>query len=222
MVHQLLIEPVYFTRSTIIPFLKSKNLIQKKRFYVSLKIKNLGNDPTNGFTIKNIIVASAHGQDMCHKVKNSYHVDSLNPGQTKLLMVEKMGTFMHGLVNISAKVLPDENTDKIKTFQRDSFTHSVDEFDEENEWLDYFFIKSKTEDLQDHNHTLLVFLSIAMVIIMGLNLYYFYEYQIKPQIIKQNRNNNAALQYCQNNLDGQWPKTDGSFLSCVDVVEMLY
>ncbi len=136
---------------------------QAETFSLHLKITNLENVPSAEFNIKNITLHSAEGQSIREDFSKSFYIERLNPEESKIIEIGNYGSYMHGLVNISASVLPTSNAITLNLLQRNPFTKEVTEISK-NSWNDFFHVKSSViHEQQKANKRM-----IALTIIIGI------------------------------------------------------
>lgn len=141
MEHEIEIEFVH-RRGKIANFFRKSNLIQTIPFEIGFLFRNRGDKPLIGAMISAIQWRSAQGQSMFSTINKSFHLDTLNPREKKIIWIEKTGTYAHGLCQIDLTVVSDKKEEVIKTFQVNPFTKEV-EFYGRGIWTDFFFIRSK-------------------------------------------------------------------------------
>lgn len=205
MENRLLIEFVYADKG-ILSRLFGKELIQTKPFRIGFFIKNIGDQPIQKFTLKNIRWSSSDGQDIFAWTDKSFDIDTLNPNQEKMIWVEdKTGTYMYGLCNISINIIPNNQNEEIITFQRDHFSGEISRSLSKNHWIDFFFIRSKNEYEQSMTNKFNIFLSCIFLVFA----YFTYnltkvqtkytEIQSIPEQINQARALKNARELCSKN-----------------------
>ncbi len=221
MEHKLQIEFIHSKNRLLPKFLRRySQIIQTKPFDIGLRLKNTGNVPIQGITIKNIQWRSADGKDMLSWVDNSFHFDTLNPREEKEIWADKMGTYVHGLCTISLLVISDNPEDTIQTYQIDPFTKRPSPCRDKNNWVDFFFIRSKSEYEQTlTNRLLVIYTAIGLGIAMA-TLYYI-KIQTEPIFNTKEKNQADAQEYCRSNPTGKWPKASGGYFTCDEVFRIL-
>lgn len=211
--------------------LRKSELIQTKPFKIGFLMKNIGAQPIQGLIIKNISWASASGQNIFATSEKSFHIETLNPNEEKKFWVDKTGTYMHGLCHIKLDVISDNGIDKIKTFQKDHFTGTISSLPTINQWIDFFFIRSKSEYEQSRTNNFNIFFSIILVIMTLFTIKLtqqqtkYAQIQSIPEQINQAREKKSAIKFCKQNpeatdsglyyLDGT-----GKTASCSDVLQL--
>src|SRR4051812_36748198 len=118
MEHKIQIEFIHL-KSRFHRLFGESDLIQTKPFYIGLRFKNIGDAPLSGASITNIRWKSAAGQDMFWTSEKSFNLATLNPQQSTEVWVDRTGTYVHGLCQISLNITPDTSGDIIRTFQMD-------------------------------------------------------------------------------------------------------
>lgn len=221
MIFKIQIEPIISTESKTIGLFKNGPIIQAVPFKLGFKITNITKEPIRGFILKNILFKSAEGQDIEHRINKSFHIDTLNPSAKTEIWVDRFGTYMHGLAQIWMDVVPDSATDTIKTYQKDLFTEEVTESGSLNHWLDFLYVMSSMENIQNRNNSLMLFFTTLMTLIIIFNFYFFYKFQISPIINEQKKNEYEAIIHCEDNPDGVWSKAAGGEFKCSEVLEIL-
>ena len=71
-----------------------------------------------------------------------------------------MTTYIDGLIWVSSDVIPDNEDDKILTYQKDKHSEHIDIFTENNKWGDSFFIQGQLELQQARTNTYILILTI--------------------------------------------------------------
>lgn len=138
--------------------------IQTQKFRFLLQITNLSEQPSPAFTISSIILKSAEGQDINDNFNGkSFFVDILNPSQEKIIYVGDSGQFMYGLVNVSAAIQPREQNILIDFYQKNPFTKETSKIPRQNNWTDFFYIKSSNESSQEKTNIRIYWLTWATV-----------------------------------------------------------
>ncbi len=214
----------YFSR-----FAKSE-LVQTKSFEFGFILKNIGDSPIKGATIKNIRYVSASGQNIGASVEKSFHFDTLNPGEEKNIWVEKVGTYMYGLCNVTLSLDPDTTGDVVKTYQEDPFTKIISSVAGSNHWIDFFFIRSKNEYEQSHSNSITFFLGVMSVISSVIAAYLafqqtnFTEIQSRPDRILQAQATQAAVEKCKEAPElkesGLFDTSNGNPAPCSTVLQL--
>lgn len=139
--------------------------VQAKSFHFGLRISNKSNSPSDSFTISRIIMQSAQGQDIHDDFdKRSFLVDSINPGEERVIDVGRNGQFMYGLTSVTVTINPSVLGKPIMFLQKNPFTESLTEIGQ-NRWVDFLYIKGVNEDLQEKTNIWLVRLTWIMVVI---------------------------------------------------------
>lgn len=207
-------------RNRIFWWIKSDSIIQTKTFELGFRFTNIGDEPIKGFTIKNIQFRSAEGQNIIHGIDKSFHIDTLNPGVSTEISVDKFGTYMYGLAQVNSEFVADDPSSTIETYQKDPFTGQISKYKIPNQWLDFLYVTSNSEDIQNSNNSLLVALTYLITIIVVANFYLFYKYQVLPKIAEQSKIKFEATNYCKNNPDGEWPNAYGGTLKCSEVLKI--
>jgi len=141
--------------------------IQGKSFYLGLRIKNIGDEPSESFNILKIKVHSAEGKNIFDDLNKSFYIEKLNPNETKDIEVKKQGSIIYGLATIELQIKLDIEGAKIDFYQKNHITED-NYFLGENRWLDFLYIKSSSEHAQDISNkriTLLTYVLIGLTII---------------------------------------------------------
>lgn len=198
-------------------FFLGSDIIQTKPFYIGFRFKNIGDAPILGLTVSRVLWRSAAGQDLAWDTDKSFHLDTLNPQQVIEIWVARAGTYVHGLCNINLTVVPDTTGDTIKTFQVDRFTKEVSPCRNVNSWIEFFFIRSKSEYEQSSTNTLLIIMAIVTLYFAGYSIWM----QINTASNIEKKNRADALEYCQSNPSSDWPKATGGKLTCGEILTML-
>lgn len=157
---QILIEPIVDGKPHGIA-------VQAKTFQFSLKITNHSNSPSEAFTITQVVIGSAQGQNINDGFGNkSFSVGVINPEQSVIINVGKNGQFMFGLIMINVDIVPNNAQRPITCLQKNPFTGNICEVSQigTNRWVDFFYIKSSSEDLQEETNRWLVILSWVIAI----------------------------------------------------------
>jgi hypothetical protein len=224
MEHKLQIEFICFTKRKLplidkISLTRKKLLIQTRPFKFGFKIKNIGDTPLGGATLQKIRLLSASGQNITETVDGTFHIDTINPKEEREIWIGEMGTYMHGLSSVHMQTVPDNHGDTIKTFQKNQFTGQVTEYNIINSWLDFFYIYSETEYNQDRANGLLIMTALFTTIVMLINFYYVFKFQIYPEIYAQRKADYEAKQSCQNNPQGDVLLKTGGWIKCSEYMK---
>lgn len=124
--------------------------IQAVGFMLGLKVSNISSKPSSEFTISNICLMSAQGQDITNDCDGkSFFVEILNPGESKIIEIGKNGGFMYGLITIKAMIVPKESSVAIEINQKNSATKEISTLNQKNSYVDFLYIKSSSEYAQE-------------------------------------------------------------------------
>ena len=109
-------------------------------------------------------MGSAQGQNISDDFgKKSFSIGIINPEKSTIIDVGKNGQFMFGLINITVNIVLADTSKQIDFFQKNPFTGNLYEVGK-NYWLDFFYIKSSSEDLQEKTNRWLVILTWVIAI----------------------------------------------------------
>jgi hypothetical protein len=109
-------------------------------------------------------MGSAHGQNISDDFgRKTFSVGIINPDQSTVIDVGNNGQFMFGLINITATIVPSDASRPVTFFQKNPFTGSFYEIGT-NHWIDFFYIRSSSEDLQEKTNKWLVILTWVIAI----------------------------------------------------------
>jgi hypothetical protein len=150
---------------------KKVTAIQGRCFNFSLKITNESNNPSPEFNIKNIEVTSDKNLGSSVTTNGEFHVGILNPKESKIIDIEKLGVLIHGLVKIEANIVPKEALAPINVFQINSITGEISDHGNPNKLLDFFWIKSSNEYAQDKNTGRMIWFTAVIVFCTILQLF---------------------------------------------------
>jgi len=168
--YKILIEPIFKKPRKIIP-LKNNYIIQGKSFLIGLTIKNIGETPFLGCSIKNMRLESAEGKTLVKTFPETFSVGKLNPNEkTEIWWPNAVSVNLYGLVWIDCLLLPSNSEYQIFTYQKDEVTGINEKYDYPNRWGDSLYVKSASEREQIQTNKLLLFLTILMFLhgIFGL------------------------------------------------------
>jgi len=136
--------------------------VQAKAFQFALKITNRSNSPSDPFTISSVVITSAQGQNINDNFSGkSFSVGVINPEESTIIEVGKNGQLMFGLVTVTVIITPSNVARPVTVLQRNPFTGSVCPIGN-NHWVDFFYLKSSNEDLQEKTNKLLVILTLII------------------------------------------------------------
>lgn len=214
MQHRILIE--FLSRRKL--WFTKDEIIQSEPFKYGFRFTNIGNNPTKKALVRNIKWGSAGGQDILAIVNQSYNLNTLNPGETKDIWVETTGTYSHGLQKVNLYIKTDNEEDTIMTCQKDPFSEEISDC-KLNEWLNFFFIYSKTENDQRVGNGLMIWLASVTTIMTAMSLYYFMSYQIAPEIAKQRGAERRATELCKNIPNESIMMADGTYMECSEYLK---
>ncbi len=159
------IEPYFVHSNGILSVLKIRKttLVQGDSFKLGLKIVNTGQSPISNFNVKDIKIKSAVDQDVLHVFNHEYAAGTLNPNDEKILWISDFGTDMYGLASISLNIVPS-NDQIIEASQINRF-NSLELKHFTNHWMDFFYIKSSHEFVQEKTNTYLLWLAFATALV---------------------------------------------------------
>ncbi|MBY0294258.1 hypothetical protein K2Q08_02920 [Patescibacteria group bacterium] len=192
---------------------RSDDIVQAKPFHIGFRFKNIGNTPIIGATVSNIKWKSSNGQNISGWVEKSFHLDTINPGDIKTIWVEKVGTYMHGLGDVSFNIQPDNQEDTVRTYQADPFTNIVSPYGVNN-WMDFFYIRSKSEYEQSIANVIMLYFAALTCMLTIATFYLFFQYQIRPAIIQHVAADRRALNICKEDINAGVQLEDGSMTTC--------
>lgn len=166
MKYKVTIEPRFAYASGLLSFfsVQKEKVVQGDTFKLGFKITNIGELPIKNILIKNIKINPADGVVMRHSFKKEFIVDLLNPKDNQTIWVSDFGTDLCGLAYLSLDIQPDKDGDIIETYQVNRFNSDEDKAND-NSWVDFFYIKSSGEHTQENNNIVLVFLTLALLIL---------------------------------------------------------
>lgn len=145
--------------------------VQGKIFSFGLKITNISEYQSHEFTIKNIIIDSEKDQNARMDVEHDNIVKPLDPDESKIINLEKIGFPMHGLVNVSASVMATDPRMTISIFQKNSITNEISKTKiPSNRFIDFLVVKSSNEFAQEKASKLMQTLTFFMGAIALLQL----------------------------------------------------
>jgi hypothetical protein len=170
MIHKILIEPCFRTVNKISDLIRYNIITQAKLFELGFKITNTNGWPTGSFILKNIRIRSSEGKDMLHTIDNSFQVNTLNPEATTEIWVDKFGTYLNGLAQVSFEITSDREGDIFETFQKDKFTKSISLIGKNNTWHDFFYVQSSSEYAQNRASSAMLWLSLFVAILSIISL----------------------------------------------------
>lgn len=227
MEHQIEIEFIH-RRGNILDLIRKNQLVQTRPFEIGLMFRNRGSAPLLGATVSAIRWSSSSGQQIFATINKSFHLDTLNPGEERKIWIEKVGTYVYDLCNISLDIKPDNTNDKIKTFQVDSFTKKIDVCDT-NHWIDFFFIRSKNEYEQSKaNYLIIIFAFLSLLasfttLRLSSQQTNYAEIQSRPERIFQAQSVQKTIDICKQNPElkesGLFSPSSGKQASCFDVLQ---
>ena len=144
--------------------------IQEKKFKFAIKFTNKGNSPSGEFTVDKIQIQSAQGQNMVITEEKSFLIQKLNPSEEKVVQIGTYGTHMHGLANITIQIMPSQSNEQIVCHQKSSFTEEVS-YIKTNGWIDFIYIKTRSEFQQEKNNSRMFFLSIVILVLTVVQVF---------------------------------------------------
>lgn len=206
-------------------------LVQTEPFEIGLSFTNLGDKPITGASIDSIKWCSAAGLSHYSTINKSFILDTLNPSEQKILWIEKAGTYVDGLCNISLVIKPNKIEDRIITYQMNPFTKEMDKCLNENCWTDFFYVKNRDEYTRDRTNKILFWLTIIMAVMAIIQVYLainqnrYAKLLSIPEEINQAKAKINALTLCKENpdaLDSGLYHIDGSgtVASCNEVLRL--
>lgn len=143
--------------------------VQGRVFQFGLRLTNIGDMPTNEFTISNIKLSSAEGKNILEDMKMSFFIGKLNPNEIKDIEFKTQGTLQYGLISVQLNILPQVADTKISFYQRNHFTHENFHIGT-NQWMDFLYIKTNSEYLQEVTNNRMIFLTYALFALTVLQL----------------------------------------------------
>jgi hypothetical protein len=138
-------------------------------FRYGLRIKNIDERISPDFVIANVTLESADGQNIVATEGKAFFVPRLNANEEKYFDIGEHGSFMHGLVKIGAHLSPSDQTKTIACYQRRPFTNSF-LFVNSNSWIDFFYIKTPQEKMQEKIIFRLKWLTVVVLTFMFLEI----------------------------------------------------
>jgi len=136
--------------------------VQGKSFYLGLRIKNIGNEPSEEFTISKITIVSAEGKNIGDDISRSFFIKKLNPEETKNIEIKKQGSIIYGLATINLQLKMKTEDIKIEFFQKNHLT-GENYMIGTNRWLDFLYIKSSSEYAQDISNKRIAWLTWILI-----------------------------------------------------------
>ena len=195
---------------------KKDYFIQTKPFELGIKITNIDKAPFKGGTISSIVLRSAQGQQIIEPIEKEFHVKTINPDQTEVLMFGRVGTYMSGLAYMEFTIVPEVSGQEVQTFQKNTFTKQVMPV-AKNSWHDFIYIRSIDEHTRDRTNTYLYHITILMALVTVAQLYLtwqqtkYAEIQSIPEIVNQAIIKQNAKEFCAAN-----PSAENSGLYYLD------
>lgn len=139
--------------------------VQAKQFSLALKITNMTDSPSEEFTINNFSMQSSQGQNIVETFgRKSYYVRTINPGESVTINIGSTGQFIYGVINLSLTAVPKTTGIIIRFLQKNPFTNEI-VFIRNNEWIDFSYIKSATEYLQEKTNNKMTILTYVLIVI---------------------------------------------------------
>lgn len=154
-----------------IEFIQNNNIVQTKSFKLDIKVTNIGNQPFLGATVKDIQIRSADNQQLIEPIEKDFYINAINPGQSIIIEMGKVGTYMYGLAHIQFNLTPDNNEVSIITKQKNNFTGELSNGGN-NSWIDFFYIKTRDEHTRDKTNSLLLKITIIMALMTLIQIYF--------------------------------------------------
>jgi hypothetical protein len=157
--------------------------IQGKVATFGLRLTNIGDTPSSQFTISNISVRSAEGKDILEDMSRSFFINILNPNEVKDIDTKKFGSLMSGLSQVRLSIVPQTAETTISFFQRNSLTNE-DYHIGNNHWIDFLYIKSNSEHVQETTNQRMTFLTYVLLILAIMQLLS----SLVPAVLSQRKN----------------------------------
>lgn len=173
--NKLRIEFIYrpsCNRKHFLRFLKKseKRISQGLPIEYGLRITNISDSVFSGAMVSGLKVTSTTDKAELQANK-SLAVRALNCSESVELWFDKGVIPFKGTASVEAKVLPNETTRTIVTYQRDEIHGTDDTCDRTNSWVDILYIQGELELIQKKTNDLILWLTIITVweSIFGLN-----------------------------------------------------
>lgn len=179
--------------------------IQNKKFKIGVSFRNIGSAPISGATISNVLWGSAAGQNLRSIVNKSFQLRALNPKEEQIIWIGSFGTHVYGLCNITLDIAADDKN-PVKTYQVSQFTKESD-YSKTNSWIDFFYIRNKTEYEQSFSNTLVTVLAALSILLSVQTLKVtikqteYAEIQARSEKLYQDVSLARAREFCKSDPD---------------------
>lgn len=140
-----------------------------KKFRYALRIKNIDERISPDFVLNNITLESAQNQNIASTEAKAFFVPRLNANEEKYFDIGEHSSFMHGLVKIGVSISPVDKEKVIACYQKKPFTNAH-LFARTNSWMDFFYIKTPQDIMQEKIISRLKWLTIIVLFLIALQL----------------------------------------------------
>lgn len=161
----------------IVPLINKKEhgvVIQRKKFFLGLRIINKSDIPSPEFKIKDLELFSDQNQDLSADYKKEFYIGILNPNESRDIEIEEDGQIISGLVRIQAIIQASDSAVTIDTMQKNSITKKISD-GLPNRFIDFLYIKSLYERKQERSTTVMICLTIMIGILALAQLALFFK-----------------------------------------------
>ncbi|MBU4468821.1 MAG: hypothetical protein KKC39_08840 [Candidatus Omnitrophica bacterium] len=171
-IHKLLLEfefKIYFSLvdHLILGIIKSKYPIQEVLFDYGLKITNIGNKVFPGGWIDNFMISQELPQQTYLCPTDKKNVLSIQPGESKKIMLGKIKNHFCGPITLSCIIRPNNQNHAIETYQKISETDINEACAEQpNKW--YFSSYIETRSILFSQNTTRLLLLIALLTVFQI------------------------------------------------------
>lgn len=148
---------------------------QFETFELCISFKNIATSIFPGGKIKDILIESVEGRTLQHSIGKELEIPLLNPGDEKIIKLDKMNTPLYGTLWASGSLIPNVSDGKIETYQGSLNSEEYNVYDINggvayNKWGASFFVKSKNEEQQNQTNILILLLTIITTLdgVIGL------------------------------------------------------
>ncbi len=172
---QLQIEFIHSSKC-LWPWRARRFLLQDRPFHAGILITNIGDSIVPpGVSAQNIIIKSADGKDLMETADEIFDISGLAPKKEKVFWLSrKICLSIWGLATINLRINAPAGT-TFNLHQKDGANNWSDltKGTSSGAWLNFFYVRSRSENTQTIFNSLLFFIAIISIIATIWSSYYF-------------------------------------------------
>ncbi|MEY2640859.1 MAG: hypothetical protein RL150_252 [Candidatus Parcubacteria bacterium] len=159
---QILIEPIINDKI-------QQDIVQGEKFFLSLRVTNKTITPSENFTIESMVLFYKQSDIVDDCENKSYFIRKLNPDESLTLEIGYFVAIVHGLISLKINARSENNT-PISFLQSQHKIGTKQIINNPNEWIDFLWVESKSENNQKKTNIITLWLNILLLFIASIQI----------------------------------------------------